>query len=546
MIKAYKQRLDRLISNKYYLLCVIATAIISYGFAITHGTIDIDTLEGDRYIGSGNIMLSAGRFGMNFWARIFGNGVSDPYHAYTVDLIATLLLIAAAIQFCVLFQRASNNRFSTVGCIIFSCVFISYPLINEIWEYTGANVCVCGGYFLTGISVYCIYELLNNKNLSLKQKILCILISLFCATIICSAYESIAAVYVLVVFIVLFLKSVATDKKEYTFSKLLKEGIIYSIFLACGCILRLITHKIILFVFKLEKGGNGATEIYWGEKPFIKILKGLIKSYRHEFIQKAQIYFPIAVVSICIAILFFIMTIGTIKRKDFKLFFCGAGMMLSLILLSLVQGELSPERTNQPFALFCAAVILFTYNIIKNKKTLGRIFAIAMAILCINQATYLSNISQVNYARSEYEADIVKTIGTDLMRKGYKKVIVVGEITIPDNIMDQVYWSKEELSGLNKIRSALGRAKITPRKKVNTNVQSVLNWSIRAFGDGKSLDELFAFYGFDIENHIEEELVSKARDYAIEISMPAYPRDGYISELGEYAVVCLDEVSNNN
>ena len=44
------------------------------------------------------------------------------------------------------------------GYGLFACLFVSYPLMNEIWEYSGANVCVCGGYLLDAAALNLLWD----------------------------------------------------------------------------------------------------------------------------------------------------------------------------------------------------------------------------------------------------------------------------------------------------------------------------------------------------------------------------------------------------
>ena len=81
---------------------------------------------------------------MNLWAAVLGYGRAEPSYAFGIDLLAALLLALAAVSFCALLRKAAQDRISMFGYGLFACLFVSYPLMNEIWEYSGANVCVCG------------------------------------------------------------------------------------------------------------------------------------------------------------------------------------------------------------------------------------------------------------------------------------------------------------------------------------------------------------------------------------------------------------------
>lgn len=56
-----KKKLEYFIKDIYYMIPLILTAILSFGFAITHYTINTDSLSDNRYY-SGNYLLAQERF----------------------------------------------------------------------------------------------------------------------------------------------------------------------------------------------------------------------------------------------------------------------------------------------------------------------------------------------------------------------------------------------------------------------------------------------------------------------------------------------------
>ena len=153
-----KQEFGYFLKNAKFRAALGLTLLLSYGYAIATTRVSIDSLEGDRYIGTGGVMLSTGRFGMNLWAAVLGYGRAEPSYAFGIDLLAALLLALAAVSFCALLRKAAQDRISMFGYGLFACLFVSYPLMNEIWEYSGANVCVCGGYLLDAAALNLLWD----------------------------------------------------------------------------------------------------------------------------------------------------------------------------------------------------------------------------------------------------------------------------------------------------------------------------------------------------------------------------------------------------
>ena len=91
-----KQEFGYFLKNAKFRAALGLTLLLSYGYAIATTRVSIDSLEGDRYIGTGGVMLSSGRFGMNLWAAVLGYGRAEPSYAFGIDLLAALLLALAA------------------------------------------------------------------------------------------------------------------------------------------------------------------------------------------------------------------------------------------------------------------------------------------------------------------------------------------------------------------------------------------------------------------------------------------------------------------
>ena len=87
-----KQEFGYFLKNAKFRAALGLTLLLSYGYAIATTRVSIDSLEGDRYIGTGGVMLSTGRFGMNLWAAVLGYGRAEPSYAVGIDLLAALLL----------------------------------------------------------------------------------------------------------------------------------------------------------------------------------------------------------------------------------------------------------------------------------------------------------------------------------------------------------------------------------------------------------------------------------------------------------------------
>ena len=131
---------------------LMLTLLLSYGYSIATVSVGIDTLEGNRYVGSGGVMLSTGRFGMNFWAGLLGYGTADPSYQPGIDLLAAILLGAAAVHFCMLLHKVSNGRISMFGHGVFSCYSGFCLHVDRLFVLRIFSGCICIGSFCDALA----------------------------------------------------------------------------------------------------------------------------------------------------------------------------------------------------------------------------------------------------------------------------------------------------------------------------------------------------------------------------------------------------------
>lgn len=545
----YRQRLEYFLQNRYYMASVLFTAVICYGYSVVNTTVSIDGLEGSRYIGEGQIMLAAGRFGMKLLAAALGYGYSTPVYQSCANFLAASFLVLAALQFCMLFRRIWKDKISMFGYGVFSCLFISYPLINEIWEYTGANVCVTVGYFLSAAAVSLLYDVIQEPDFSNNGKFIRVFLAVLALLVIASSYESLIIVYVFTVFTVLSMQQLSGE--ILSVGKTIRRGLCYAMPLAVAVVLRVVVHRFLLIVLDLTAQAGGATAIRWTLLPFDVVLKDLIKNCILYYGVRACLYFPVLELVVSVVVFAFLFAVAIFRGRRPALALTGVGMLLSLVLLSILQGYYSPYRTCQVFSVMVALMGMTAYECISRRyqgKRLTSLCGAALALLCLHQATYLNHLLVLDHQRSQEEANVIRTIGMDLER-GFpddKPIILTGNYTISQGIQDQVTAKTEEHPLYAWFQAKTGWETDSTIKYVDTNVNSVINWAATAFSEigslGSSAQKLFRYYGFDLLFEVSPELRQEALAYAEEANVPAFPQDGYIVETPEYILVNLSTI----
>lgn len=545
-MKSYREAVYDLCSKKRFILCVSLLALIAYGFAVTNSTLYIDTLENDRYVGSGQDMLQAGRFTMTLVANLVGFVGTEAQNESTLEILIILGLILAGVNLCILFRRICGSSLTDNACLVFVCVFLTYPLYIELWPYTGGMLMVSFGQVFSSYALLLIYSVLHDGKSGRWGKLA---LASGLMMLVCAGYEAVVPVYIASVFAVLFLQVVYPKGQERRVREILRQGLCYAGVLAAGLVLRLAVHRVLLRVFHLTAQINGATFVNWGSMPASEILKKLAATIYMDYILNAMINFPITELVVTGILLLLILIIGCRKYGP-SILLPGAGMYLSLIVLSLVQGSVSPYRTCHVFGLFVAFVLMYLVMRVEAlpAKRLRQIVLCLCAFLCFQQARYVNYFATVNHLRAEEEAFVIRTVGTDLIKNtGLEKpVVFLGGRPLSTFLTESgsipefsyrwgTYWDYYASKDYFPPYSA---SRFIPQNAMG----SVLSWGVNAFHQ-EGVQHLFQFYGFDIsipESEEFDECFRFAVDYAQDQQMPSYPMDGYIQDIGDVIVVNME------
>lgn len=549
-MKKYKEEIRTFLNDKKYMVCLIVITMICYTYAAVQTTLSIDDLAGEQHIGSGYGMIASGRMGMTILLNIFGTKNCLPQYSTAIEILCAVFFAWAAINYCIFFKRVAGSKLKSNHFILFSCMLVSYPLINEIWEFTGANLCVAEGYLFISFTMLLLQTYFFQKKKERTHWRL--IISIVMLMLVASAYESLLCVYVFMVFSLILFKTLDDCENKYKIKDMIWDGILYAIVVSVSIVLELILYKMSLYLLQIPPQGFGDKGIYWGTEPVIWIMKSIIGNCINEYFIKGFLYFPIAELDIAI-MLFIILGIVACKHyKNIRILFPGMGILLAVFSLSIIQGKASLYRTCEVFGVFVAFVSMLVLCAIEEKIKKEWITNVAIAIgilLCINQAVYLSGILNVNHLRSEEEAEVIRSIGYEL-EHNYdmnKPVIFIGKYTLSDYITESVsvpkdssrwkwfcYWTAK-INGIDEQEIMESYT----RKYVVSNVNSLISTSVVPSAEQTDMQELFAYYGFKYKTGNDAEMYNKALHHAEQHDMQGWPVGGYIAELEDMIIVKL-------
>lgn len=530
----YKFTVMGFLKDAKYLIPLLLSAAIGFSFAMTHFSVGADDTCVDRYFEGGYLLAQN---------RVTGYLVDKVLHVYAVkpfvpDFLGVLFLITSALIFSAVFKRISRNKLHPLTYTIFTCIFVSYPLIFEIFIVMGANISICLGYALSSFAILFALDALETKRFGSFCKSS---IALYFAI---SCYESFAAVYLCALTIVLTLKYLFGDAKDKYVGKVILTGLTLFIPLIVALVIYKAVESVLVPYINLPN--YAATGIAWKSNTqtlyqvFIDLWKGVVL----KFVYSGLIFQPITSLVLAMISAVILAVFYTVKYKRAAIILIILAMLLSIVSLSILQGYATFYRSCQVFALFTAFVLsLMLHQILSsNGSKYFKNFAVIMiSILVFRQANDLNNWFYVDYMRSEEERTMANLIAYQVKSEFNinKPVIFTGGNGISENINSYLTIKPNTWNGkiFNNVASKMMGSDMSGYKFVEGDMVPIYGWAIGAFGEVNT--ELLKY--FRMNGHTFKQGTPEMFNEAIEISRyrPVWPAKGSIFETPAYVVVHL-------
>ena len=492
---------DQFVFKKSFILTALLPLTLAYAFSTLSRTVSIDDLVGGLYTGEGNAMISGYRWFFVVWNRVHGLFNCAPFMS---DFFALIMLALSAINLCVILRMLDPKK--DVGrwnYIVFFCIFTTFPLINEVWEYSGTSTALYGNLVFSTFAL--IYMLSAERKMNLLDYLFCGLL----LTPSSSSYEASLVFYVPIVFSVLLLKKYYD--KDY---KWFTNGILFAITLFIAIFNKFFIGKILILIYGVKHVQNGATTINWLSGDLYRVLYEIGKNVRSYIF--AYSYFPIG--EFVAALLIFIILIFIARAKSHKgVLLIGFFFVLSLFSLSFLQGSELMYRTAQTIQYF-VAFVSYIFLLSFDHTSAYKVMVVLMLFLSLRQAVFMNNMLQLNNQRSDNELYIVRSIGYRLYNEfdTEKTVIFCGKYDIGDYI--------DELKP----------------DEMQSNINSCINWAVVANNNQNMMKQYMSFCGFDIK--VTDQFFDRGvRKQYEEIAKKNGMKPFDIKDMGDYILVYFGE-----
>ncbi len=464
-----------IIKRKRFFLPVSFFVIIGYSFAIFNRTISIDDLLINHSLTNGEMI--SGRWGMFVWFQLLGLTEQMPF---IYRFLSMLFVVASAVLFCFVLYSIGGKK-DVLPYTATASAFVTYPLINEIWEYV-VDYVVVGNLCLVSLSA-----IVMRMKIPLMKR-------LFWGSVFMvlpmASYESAIFYYISLVCIIAFYESTLDANKTDNFRRF-KKYLYFIVPVIVAFVVRFTISIIINTLYDLQYNSGGNTQIVWQKYDFVPTLKGLVVSNLLHYFVYGLVYLPITVFAL--SLLFLIFYNISLKNKRLLCMFLSVILIASLFLQAVVQGDLLQYRHAQTISLFVAFIAYLSCVSIKGYWQ--NCLYVFLFGLCWHQAIFMNKISALNNLRSDNDLSVIRQLGKRIISQYEKKpVVFVGEDPeLPYWIRRQVTVNESSWNGrlFRRIMIALDGSCDLNMKYVGTNVNPVMPEYLQ-------LQDLFSYCGYDI------------------------------------------------
>ena len=500
---------DFFMRDKFYWICVSIVTALSYGSAITNSAVGIDD-EGMRDYFAHHGLLSQGR-----WGDTLVMWLVDIYWflPFWKELLGLIILVAALTFTCGIFEKYSQGRFNDKAATVFTCVFVSFPYMADLWIFKMRVVNTGILLFFSALAVYLFAKWLIDK----KHFIYGLLSALSLGF--ASAFFEIAMIFFLVIgFGVMFFSNVYAQKNDHDFFNFAVSVVKIGAVSVGGVIVYQVGAVVLQMLFNVSASGYTAAFIGYDTSSvsaFFRSVVWFVMSFRDTRILSAGSGLLEDRLIWATSVIFVLLSIGySVWRKRIVVLFCGLLVVVAAYSLMIATGSVwFPFRVLSAFSIFVALCFSFMYMISDrvnwNKIRGSALMGFVIVLVVITQSRDMNKIFYMDYLRYQRDIMVMHSIVNDLGGVD-KPVVFIG--LLPNT--------------LPNARDVAG--------------QTLFNWDRNVGGDYElrfgRIQAFFDMHGFPITalSHIDANKIPPEVAY-----MPAWPTDGYIREFDEFVVVRL-------
>lgn len=545
--------------DKIYMLLLVFTALCSYGFLVTHFTVGIDDTPYAYYFEEG-LAAIVGR-----WVLFLLNKVVhiSEFSPFITDFAAVVLFMAAVTVWCALLYSVMGKRIPKLGYTMFACLFLSCPLLSEVFTYYLHNG-VALGYLFSGISLCFFREgLLRGETrrtealgkAGWRQRAAGVLpfgLSAGFLWLALGCYESFMTVWLLGLCLLLLTERFAGIRRKVFTALCVGAAVVIVSVALRSLMIGAVTELFGLGFLREEAVQRSVTEMAaWMFEPgalgeFAMVLKRIFVMYGVF----AHAYYPIKVFVLASAVLLCFCVWKTVRSRDPWTLLLGMGSYIAAFLLVVVEGKATLYRSAQFLPVICGyGAFIFVYACRKAfgdaKQAAARLaVTTALCVLLWNQCTDMNKWFYVDYMKYEDAQNTMGQVAYELEKNfdTTKPVVFTGTYEIPKSLIKDAYveYNSETFYKMLRITSLVDEHLLEKFYRdygvwvAQTPALSVIEWGRYAFDTDEELVRFAAMHGHELVPLLDTEYAA-AEEHSK--NLPRFPRKGSIVDIGEYIIV---------
>lgn len=527
-----------IIKNKIYLTALLITTICSYGFAITHYSIGIDDTALNLYLEEG-LNVEVGRWVLYLLNKFLNFSKFSPF---MTEFLGAVFLMAAAVLFCVFLDRIMGKKLGTVVYIIFSCLFVSNPIISFDFIYYLHNG-VGMGYILTALALLFYHEALTGEG---RGKLKSLAVSLLFIWTAAGCYESFLVLYILGILVTLFFHVRNRNyKSKFIFSNLAAGAAI----VVCAMILRSIIQALLIAAFHIDTpdsviGLHSMKDmlVLFSGREGLQELFMLVKRFWVVYHVNAIVYLPITGYELACWVFGVCSVVTAVRKKNLWYPVLFAGMLFTPFLLTIIEAKVTLYRSCQYMPFYTAVGMVLLYEAFSDGKYQkywrGAVSIIAFLFI-YNQATQLNNNFYMDYREYELTKETLLGVAYDVERQYGKDapVVFVGQYDIPYEFMDDFYvpydsWQYRCISAITDVVDVHLKEKYWQPQGycfIGEANLPMIRWAFDAFdGTNREMIRFLEMHGHTFTTVTDAEEYTQLRNAFEGMNLPRYPQEGSI------------------
>ncbi len=532
--------LSYFLKNKIYMTVVCLTALFSYGFAMTHPSIGIDDTCIGLYFEEG-LAPAVGRWVLYLINKIIS---LDMFLPWMTEVVAVAIFVLSVTLWCVLFRRLSKREISIWGYAIFASLFLSCPLISEVFVFYLHNG-ICLAYGLTALSILAMLDALE------EGRVRYLLIASVLLTIALGCYESFMIVYLVGLLMAFMVVRIGGER--------VKRCVLF--YVPATVLVAVVFRAVIVRVLQWMFGFAIPEDFTVTARGVVDTLTGngmdlamVLKRFWVMYYLNGFCYLPITVLVISIVAMIAYAIFKTIRKRDVFIGLAAIFIPIAPLAIVLIEGLPTHYRASQYVPLvgaFVAFLIFYEIAVVgrdKLRRVLSGVAIVLGLVLLWNQSADMNKWFYVDYLKYEDTKQVMAQIAYDLEKEHdtSKPIIFKGAYMVPYEIAKDAYlpFYSPKYQTMKKIADTVdphllekynaedGRGYVF----AETPVASTFRWGVTAFdGTPRELQAFWNMHGYDFKIETDLEVIDGAYDVLDQI--PPYPQAGYIYETEENIII---------